>query len=162
MKADVQPAVPLPDPSPRLEAAFRATAARMAGLGFVNAALHVEAVDFAPWEGHWLGVMVTPWAMNLMLLPRDAAAWQPLRPGDKRHYDFPSGAYEFIGARDPALGEYQMCSLFSPVQQFADHDTARIAAKVARRALLDARTADYEPVEDVALPTGATATNGRQ
>jgi len=147
MKAEALPAGLLADPSPRLEAAFRATATRMEGLGFVNPALRIEAVGFAPWEGHWLGVMVTPWAINLMLLPHDTALWQPLRAGDKRHYEFPAGDYEFIGARDPAAGEYQMCSLFSPVLQFTDHDTARITAMVARRALLDVRTADYEEAE---------------
>ena len=144
MTPDDAPAVLRPDPSAQLEAAFRATAARMQGLGFVNAKLAIEAVDFAPWEAHWLGVMVTPWAMNLMVRPRDPAQWQPLRPGDKRRYEFPAGDYEFIGARDPAFGDYHVCSLFSPVLQFTDHDTARIAAKVARRALLDARTADYD------------------
>lgn len=138
----------LPDPTPRLEAAFRATASRMAGLGIVNPELRVEAVDFAPWEGHWLGVLVTPWCMNLMVLPRDRAQWLPLRSGDKRHYTFPAGDYEFIGARDATAGEFHMCSLFSPMLQFADHDTARITAKVARKALLDARTADYD--EDAA------------
>lgn len=158
MNAEARPTPPLPDPTPQLEAAFRATATRMQGLGFVNAALRIEAVDFGPWEGHWLGVMVTPWAMNLMLLPRDHAAWQPLRPGDKRHYEFPAGDYEFIGARDPVFGEYHMCSLFSPVLQFTDHDTARIAAKVARRALLDARTADYdEAAVEAAVETEAAA-----
>ena len=44
-----------------------------AGSSFVNPAVEVEAVGFAPWDAHWLGVMVTPWFMNLMLLPRDAA-----------------------------------------------------------------------------------------
>ena len=61
----------LPDPSPRLVAAFAAAAKRMEGLDFVNLSLAVEAVDFAPWEGHWLGVLVTPWFMTLMLAPRD-------------------------------------------------------------------------------------------
>ena len=45
----------LPDPSPRLEAAFRAVAVRMEGLAFVNPALEVAAVGFAPWASHWLG-----------------------------------------------------------------------------------------------------------
>ncbi len=133
----------LPDPSSRLEAAFRATAQRMHGLAFVNPALRVEAVEFATWEGRWLGVLVTPWSMNLMLLPQDPARWQRLPRGEKRVYAFPAGDYEFIGADDPAAGEFQMCSLFSPVLQFTDHDTARMTAQVARRALLDARTADY-------------------
>ena len=34
-------------------------------------AIDVEAVAFAPWESHWLGAMVTPWCINLMLLLAD-------------------------------------------------------------------------------------------
>ena len=46
---------------------------------------------FAPWKGYWLGVMLTPWFMNLMLAPRDPARWRPLPPGAKRRYAFPAG-----------------------------------------------------------------------
>ena len=132
----------LPDPSPRLVNAFQAVAVRMAGLSFVNPALAVEAVGFAPWQGHWLGVMLTPWFMNLILAPRDIAAWQSLKQGGKRCYRFPAGEYDFIGAHDELAGEYQLCSLFSPVLQFEDQDTARLVAQLAREALFDAENAE--------------------
>jgi len=136
----------LPDPSPRLEAGFRAVhAQRMQGLDFVNAALEVEAVGFAPWEGRWLGIVVTPWCMNLTLVPRDPRAWQPLAIGAKRRYRFPAGEYDFVGARDDAVGEYQVCSLFSPVLEFADHETARLTAQHALAALMDSAHADPPP-----------------
>jgi len=132
----------LPDPSPRLEAAFRAVAQRMTGLGFVNPALSVEAVGFAPWNGHWLGVLITPWFMSLTLAPRDRAVWLPLAQGEKRGYAFPAGEYEFIGASDDAAGEFQQCSLFSPLLEFEDHATARLVAELAREALFDAGHAE--------------------
>jgi [NiFe] hydrogenase assembly HybE family chaperone len=135
----------LPDPSQRLEAAFRTVAARMRGLSFVNPALEVEAVGFAPWEGRWLGVMVTPWFMNLTLAPHDPATWRPLAQGEKRRYAFPAGEYEFIGAHDALAGEYQLCSLFSPVLEFEDHATARLVAELAREALFDTANADESP-----------------
>ena len=70
------------NPASRLEAAFGAVyEQRMQGLPFINAALAVEAVDFRPWNGHWLGVLITPWFMNLVLLPNDQAAWPALRVG---------------------------------------------------------------------------------
>jgi len=136
----------LPDPSPRLIAAFRAAAARMQGLSFVNPAVDVEAVGFAPWETRWLGVMVTPWSMNLVLLPRDAAAWEPLAPGAKRRYAFPAGAYEFVGADDASIGDYQVCSLFSPLLEFDDHASARLVATLAREALFDPANAEVPDV----------------
>lgn len=153
---------PLPDagdPSPRLVAAFEAVAVRMRGLPIVNPALAVEAVGFAPWEGHWLGVMVTPWFINLTLLPRERAKWQGLPQGAKRKYAFPAGVYDFIGADDPAIGEYQVCSLFSPVLEFADQDTARLVAKLAREALFDPENAEVpeRPAGEPDAPQGTDA-----
>lgn len=127
----------LPDPSARLTAAYRTIAHRMEGLNFVNPAIEVEAVGFAPWDAHWLGVMVTPWFINLMLLPRDAAAWTSVPQGKTLRYRFPAGDYEFISSHDETVGEYQMCSLISPVLDFGDHATAREVATLARAALLD-------------------------
>ncbi|MFO1324414.1 MAG: [NiFe]-hydrogenase assembly chaperone HybE [Burkholderiales bacterium] len=139
----------LTDPSQRLEAAFRAIHVQcMQGLAFVNPALRVEAIGFAPWKHYWLGVMLTPWSMNLLLTPHDPAAWRPLPAGAKRRYAFPAGTFDFIGAVDARVGEYLTCSLFSPVPEFADHDTAREAARVAREALFDAAHAEgAEPAE---------------
>jgi [NiFe] hydrogenase assembly HybE family chaperone len=136
-------------PAERLEKVFRAAAVRMAGLPVSNLALRVEAVGFAEWEGCWLGVIVTPWCMNLVLAPRDSARWTPLAPGDKRRYRFPAGEYEFVGAADAVAGEYQVCSLASPLPDFDDHETARQVASLAREALLDPANADP------AAPVGA-------
>jgi [NiFe] hydrogenase assembly HybE family chaperone len=147
------------DPSARLTEAFRAVAARMDGLPIVNPALAVEAVGFAPWQGHWLGVMLTPWFMNLVIAPGDESAWQPLPPGARRSHAFPAGAYEFIGARDEIAGEFQMCSLFSPVLQFDDHETARLVAQLARDALFDVDNAEHVamPVADLSPRPAAGA-----
>jgi [NiFe] hydrogenase assembly HybE family chaperone len=131
----------LPHPAVRLEAAFEAISGRMRGLGFFNPALRVEAVDFEPWQDRWLGVMVTPWFINLMLVPNDPLQWESLPQGATRRYRFPAGDYDFIGARDDHIGDYQMCSLFSPALEFADHEMARLVAKMARHALFDAANA---------------------
>jgi len=133
---------PLPDPSLRLNTAFVEVARRMAGLGFLNPALRVEAVAFEPWQGHWLGVMVTPWFMNLVLLPRELEAWRPLAVGAKRKLRFPAGVYEFIGADDAMVGEHQTCSLYSPMLEFEDQAAARLVARLAREALFDAANAE--------------------
>lgn len=151
----------LPDPSARLETAFRAVyAERMQGLAFVNAAVGVEAIGFAPWKHYWLGVMLTPWSMNLLLAPGDPGAWRPLPPGEKRRYAFPAGDFDFISARAPAIGEYLTCSLFSPLLDFADHATARQTALLAREALFDVANAEQPelPVANLTRPaSGAVA-----
>ena len=133
----------------------------MDGLAFINPALAVEAVGFAPWQGHWLGVLLTPWFMNLILAPRDVAAWQSLRPGETRCYRFPAGAYDFIGAQDDIAGEYQMCSLFSPLLHFDDHETARLVAELAREALFDEANAEGPDLPaNIASPAPVSAEPG--
>jgi [NiFe] hydrogenase assembly HybE family chaperone len=161
MTEAVPAAAPLPDPSPRLNAAFLEVARRMAGLGFLNPALQVEAVAFEPWQGHWLGVMVTPWFMNLVLLPRERESWQPLAVGAKRKLRFPAGVYEFIGADDASVGEHQTCSLFSPMLEFEDQAAARLVARLAREALFDAanaEVAEYPRANLAAAAQGASTT----
>ena len=55
--------------------------------------------------------------------------------------DLAAGDYEFVGTIEPGVGEFQLCSLFSPVLEFEDQATARFVAQHARAALLDARCA---------------------
>jgi [NiFe] hydrogenase assembly HybE family chaperone len=154
----------LTNPSERLASAYRGVhESRMQGLGFLNPALSVESVAFAPWEGRWLGVVVTPWSINLALTPQDPQAWRAVRRGDKVRYPFPAGEYEFIGATDDDVGELQICSLFSPVQQFEDQATARLVATLAREALFDAEHATTpDPTAGPALsPPGPVANLAR-
>lgn len=147
----------LPPPE-RLVAAFRAIhATRMRGLPFVNERLAVEAIGFRRWNERWLGVLLTPWFMSLVLLPDDTARarWQPLKPGACAAYEFPAGVFEFIGGREEAIGEFQSCSLFSPVFEFADQATARLAAEAALAALFDAQNR-REPGVDAPAPAAVS------
>ena len=145
----------LPDPSEHLNASFRNAAERMRGLAIVNPALEVEAVGFAPWQDHWLGVMVTPWFMNLVLLPRVCSRWQSIPVGAKRTLQFPAGVYEFIGAADAIVGEHQTCSLFSPMHEFENHSAARLVAQLARAALFDPANAEVAE-RAIAAPSSST------
>jgi [NiFe] hydrogenase assembly HybE family chaperone len=136
-----EPAPQRPDPSAQVEQAFaQIHVVRMQGLPFLNPVLRVEAIGFRRWEGRWLGVLITPWFMNLMLMPDEAAAWRQVRYGDSISYALPAGVFEFISAREPLLGDYQSCSLFSPMFEFADQDGARATALAALQALFDAQS----------------------
>ena len=59
------------DPSDALVAVFRQIAeTRMQGLSICNPALAVEAIGFRQRDdGHWAGVLITPWGINLLCLP---------------------------------------------------------------------------------------------
>lgn len=109
---------------------------RMEGLPFLNPRLSVKATPFTPLEQGNVGVLITPWFMNLVIL-QDAKLEATRKVGSKTTYQFPSGSYEFIIAYEPSLGEYEMCSLFSPMDAFADQDAAEATATEVMQALLD-------------------------
>lgn len=136
------------DPSPLLEAAFRRIQAEtMADVPILNPALTVEAVGFTRRQDHWLGIVITPWFMNLVLVPGKADTWQSVAPGLRLFRNFPSGDFAFLGSNEPEVGEFQSCSLFSPMAQFADQAGAREVAFAALAAL------QAEPVAAAPAPS---------
>lgn len=121
----------------RLESAFEAIRTeRMQDVPILNAALEVEAVGLRAWNGCVLGALVTPWFINLVVLP-GTGPWRSVRATESVWYAFPSGRFQFIAGDEPGLGEYHACSLLSPVLEFADHETARETARVAVESLFD-------------------------
>lgn len=133
----------------RLEATFeRVHRERMHDVPILNRALAVTAVGTRAVEAGWLSALVTPWFINLMLLPRTAGHLQDysaLRPGSTVVHGFPAGSFEFIVGEEDDLGRYQMCSLFSPVLEFESHGAALITAESAITVLFDARLAPDAP-----------------
>ncbi len=120
----------------KLEAVFNEIArTRMEGVPVLNPALRVEAVGFRSWEGRWVGVLVTPWMINLVLLPGEGEPLVPLALGEKMTWLFPSGSYEFMGLNEPMLGVCHVCSLISPVTEFTSHDEVLAIAQEILTAL---------------------------
>lgn len=111
--------------------------AKMRDVPIVNTALHVEAVGFGLHHGHVLGVLISPWFMNLILLPPPDADWADLQPGTKEVIAFPSGEYEFLHNRREMVGGYKACSLFSPMADFTSQLQAIEVARAVLAALFD-------------------------
>jgi [NiFe] hydrogenase assembly HybE family chaperone len=119
-----------------LETTFhRILTQRMAGLPVLNPELKVQALEFQCSDSHWVGMLITPWFMNLMLLPKADADWPILASGEKILNQFPAGEFEFIVAHEPELGAYAACSLYSPMFQFDRQSVAVTVAQAAWRAL---------------------------
>lgn len=108
----------------------------MRGVPLVNKALRVEAVGFRRHDGQFLGVLLSPWFMNLILLP-DGADWSGLTPGKKEVIRFGSGDYEFIHNTRDLTGGYKACSLFSPMAEFTRQKDATDVARAVMEALFD-------------------------
>jgi [NiFe] hydrogenase assembly HybE family chaperone len=125
------------NPAPRVEAAFRRIQVeRMADMPMLNPALSVEAVDFALHQGHWLGVLLTPWNLSLMRLPASSEGWVAAPEGGRLMLRYPAGEFAFLGGVEAEIGEYLSCSLFTSMAQFPNQETARLTARSARIALL--------------------------
>jgi [NiFe] hydrogenase assembly HybE family chaperone len=129
-----------------LEAAFRRIAeTRMAGLAIVNSALEVEAVGFRPWQYGRVGVLITPWFMNLVWLPDDDIAGPRVTAGSAQTRALPGGEFLFLAAEQAGIGPYLSCSLISPMTRFADMDSARAVAEAVMSELFRPLAAAVEP-----------------
>ncbi len=127
----------------RLESVFTAIQhERMQDIPILNPRLEVCAVGFREWQNEYLGILITPWFMNLMRLPRQASDWPELTAGSKLNYTLPSGAYEFIVGKEAQIGDYQMCSLFSPVFEFESQAAAVATAEAALESVMDEASRD--------------------
>lgn len=174
------PATPITNnPAPRLEAMYRRIwLASMRDLPFVNLALSVEAIGFRRWLaaasacrpdgdtpapstdrsqrgsdgmlGDWVGAMITPWFINLLILPGGGDLWSDRPSGERCHVVFPVGPLEFI-ADDDASAEvpaFQYCPLFAPPGQFVSQAAARAAAMAALNAMFGTLAEEKEGEEE--------------
>jgi [NiFe] hydrogenase assembly HybE family chaperone len=124
--------------------AYRRAALKVKGLPVYNPTLAVEAVGFRLHEGRHVGVIVTPWFMNLVVLPSadDLATWAE---GGGVRLVFPSGSYDFTVSRLNDVGLIGACSLFSTMSEFTDHEAAQVAATSIAEALFQAEPQPAPP-----------------
>ena len=122
----------------------------MHDLPFVNPALAVQAVGFQRHEGDWLGVMITPWFLNLFLLSGGGQLWGDIPAGERRYLNLPCGTLQFIADDDPDIGPYQYCPLIAPVSSISDMASALKAAQDALAAVFVPPAAP--PAEAMTVP----------
>ena len=137
---------------------------RMRGVPMQNPALRVQCVGFeAGQEGNagvLVGILITPWFMNLVRLPmmRDAETDAP-NVGSIARHSCGAECFDFIASHEPAIGAFEVCSLFSPMFEFATHTAAVETAEEILRSL---RTAPSPVAPEVspsaaAMPVGEPA-----
>lgn len=102
---------------------------RMQDLPFLNPALSVRALDFRRCEGDWLGAVVTPWSVQLMLVPGGGALWVDTAVGERSMVALPVGRLAFIADEgDPGLPAFQYLPLVNGTAAFAGDGAARALA----------------------------------
>ena len=122
---------------------------RMCGLPVYNTALKVEAVDFEPFNGCLCGVLVTPWCMNLVLLPGVDEDWSGMAAVKNVKVTFPAGDYHFMQSAPEGIDAHLSLPLFTTLLAIPDQDTAcAVASEVLRRLYQETgEPAQADPVE---------------
>ena len=111
---------------------IEATAMREAPI--CNAALQVAAIGFRDFDGSAVGIVLTPWFLNLVAAELHSGATLPI--GALR-LAFPAGAIDFTVAELSGFGRLASCSLFSPLFDFPNQESACAVAQAALDALFD-------------------------
>lgn len=122
----------------------------MRGLPFYNEVLSVEAIGFERAGEGWLGVLITPWFMNLMLVTDQPIPYAESANGEKRSIELPGGSLTFLCGGTEDFGMFHAHSIASPMDVYKSQNQARAAA---RRALASVRTPP--PAEPARAPSAA-------
>lgn len=124
---------------------YRRAALKVKGLPIYNPTLAVEAVGFREHDGRQAGVVITPWFMNLAVIPSDADLTTWIATGTVR-LTFPSGEYDFLVQDLHGFGLVGTCALFATMHEFTDHEAAQAAATSITDAL-------FQPEQPAPAPT---------
>jgi [NiFe] hydrogenase assembly HybE family chaperone len=124
---------------------------RMFDVPILNDKVQVAVIGFQQWQNSYICIMITPWFMNLMLLPGEEENWDDMRETTASRHTFPSGNYEFLVGFEPDIGKYQMCSLFSPMFEFADNEAAVETAQVAIRELMNSENIEQTDIDSAQI-----------
>ena len=121
-------------------------ATRMADIPILHPrlAVHAEGFEAEPGGRVALGVLLTPWFMNLVRLP--LAGDEPMAASGVTATRAVGGErLDFIGAFEEGFGRYEACSLFSPMFEFEDQAAA---VATARAVLAELRKPPPPPPAD--------------
>lgn len=122
-----------PDDHPRVQALielFQRIDAGMRDMPFYNEKIAIGAIGFRPFgEGELLGVVLTPWFMNLIALPIETVRMDMAKIGRVVSVELPAGKRTFAVGGDQAIGLYKAHSLHSPVLNFTLPGQAQAEAR---------------------------------
>lgn len=125
---------------------------QMMGLPLLNEALAVETLGFQVHEGRVMGILITPWVMNLVLLPGPQDHWENMELGHRQPHVFPGGRYKFMVNEIEGIGVCQTHSMYSPMREFHSQAHALAAAEAFLRDLMTpAAQPDAEPLDEELL-----------
>lgn len=121
----------------------------------INPALAVEAIGFIRYQGDWLGVVITPWFLRLVLTPGGGSLWGDIPLGQTRYLNLPAETIQFVADEVPQLGPFQYSTLLEPTSLIVDMAAARQMALRVMQAF-GYQQPDPEPVIALEPPVPTT------
>lgn len=149
------------DPSTTLERHFRRVhETRMLGLPFLNEALDVAVAACERVGGDWLAAVVTPWSIQLVLLPGGGSLWSDTAAGMRHALTLPVGSLVFIGEAAEHASDlvpaFLYCPLITPPDGIAEMaEACAIAREALATVLRPLPETAPQPEAEASAPTTA-------
>lgn len=136
-------------PAEWLESAFERVARDdMRDLPFFRAGVPVKACGFTLFERQWVGCLLTPWTMSLLVLPGPGQRWPRRQQGARLALSLPCGDVTFFVSEIGGGRQYLSCSLMSPLDAHLSGEQAVSLAEQSARMALSLPVADADAPRD--------------
>ncbi|OAT25852.1 hydrogenase-2 assembly chaperone [Proteus myxofaciens] len=124
-------------PIAQLEANFRHIANKeMQNLPFYRQHIPIKAVINTLFDKQWIGAILTPWMLELIILPGPNQEWPYRKIGERLALALPCGEVKFVVGELADGMQYLACSLMSPLNPHLDAEHAiQLAENSAKMAL---------------------------
>lgn len=133
------------NPQALLEQVFSAIAeSEMQGLPFYQPQIPVRACGFQLFEQQWIGALLTPWMLSLLVLPGPGQTWERRPVGSRLALALPCGNVGFTVGEIGGCGQYLGSSLMSPLTVGMGAQPAQLLAQQCARMVLSLPVADAD------------------
>lgn len=91
------------------------TVPNMQDLPFYRQGIECFCPKFVLFEEQWIGTVLTPWMISVLVLPGPGQTWEARELGDKLNVQLPYKALTFTVSGLEQIPQYLSCSLQSPL-----------------------------------------------